>query len=507
MKKEIRIVKNNYAIGERFGLNLSDLPATKRQAVADFFAELDSHLLLPRKQKRTMLNDFAAALSYYAKNGVAIEDALLRLSPKKLGGFYARPPVVWFPLDSAAKIYPLSMKRHTMAVFRLSVYFKEDVVPELLQMALTFTIKRFPCFATTVKNGVFWHYLDASKRRYDVEPETERPCAPLSVWASGSQSFRVLYFKNRMSVEFFHILTDGSGGMKFISTLAAEYLRLLGHEIPCAGNVLNIDETPPVEEAENGFDLAEPTEKSSGFADSPAVQMSGALSFLRPCQVIHFELNSAQLLAAARGRQASVTAYLLALIFVACRCATDEQKGSIQIQVPVNLRKYYDSKTIRNFSLYCSVKMPLHRITDVDAMLPDITRQLAEKTARKPMNEMMNAANSFVKSLKFIPLVVKRPVARIVYGFLGDKVFTNTLSNLGVVSFPDEMASHIEKLDFVLGTGVTNRAACSMVTFKDKAVLTVSKLTCDPSFEEKLLELFHAEGLHPVVYGSDRYED
>ncbi|MGI6151450.1 MAG: hypothetical protein ACOYIR_05815 [Christensenellales bacterium] len=506
MSKRIRTNKEIFAI-KGIGLNLSDLPETQRPAVTEFFSQLDRRLLLPKKQKRAMIGDFAAALSYYARMGVSIEEALRRLNPQRLGGFYSRPPVLWFPLDAAAKIYPLSMKRHTMSVFRLSVYFKEDVVPELLQMALTFAIKRFPSFATTVKNGVFWHYLDASKRRYDVEPETERPCAPLSVWASGSQSFRVLYDKNRMSVEFFHILTDGAGGMKFISTLAAEYLRLLGHSIPCSGNVLDIDEIPPVEETENGFDLAEPTARISGFADSPALQMSGALSFLKPCQVLHFELSSAQLLSVARGKQASVTAFLLALIFVAARYATDEQRGNIHIQVPVNLRKYYDSETIRNFSLYCSVKLPVHRISDVDALIPEIAVQLAEKTAKQPMNEMMNAANALVRSLKFVPLFVKRPVARLIYGFLGDKVFTTTLSNLGVVNFPKEMTPHIEKLDFVLGTGVTNRAACSMVTFEDKAVLTVTKLTCDPSFEEKLLQLFHAEGLHPKVYGSDRYED
>ena len=87
----------------------------------------------------------------------------------------------WFPLDSAAKIYPLSMTHGRMAVFRLSAYLKEEVIPELLQMALTFTIKRFPSFATTIKKGFFWHYLDTSKRRYSLEAETSVPCRPLKL--------------------------------------------------------------------------------------------------------------------------------------------------------------------------------------------------------------------------------------------------------------------------------------------------------------------------------------
>lgn len=90
-----------------------------------------------------------------------------------------------------------------MSVFRLSVYLKQSVVPELLQMALSFTIKRFPSFTTTLKRAFFWHYLDTTKRRFSVEQESGIPCQALKVALSGSQSFRVLYYNNRISVEFF----------------------------------------------------------------------------------------------------------------------------------------------------------------------------------------------------------------------------------------------------------------------------------------------------------------
>ncbi|MEZ4627989.1 MAG: hypothetical protein R2912_07880 [Eubacteriales bacterium] len=37
---------------------------------------------------------------------------------------------------------------------------------------------------------------------------------------------RVRYYHNRIAVEFFHVLTDGTGGQVFLQTLVAEYLRL-----------------------------------------------------------------------------------------------------------------------------------------------------------------------------------------------------------------------------------------------------------------------------------------
>ena len=38
--------------------------------------------------------------------------------------------------------------------------------------------------------------------------------------------FRVRYYENRISVEFFHALTDGTGAIKFLSTLVGEYIKL-----------------------------------------------------------------------------------------------------------------------------------------------------------------------------------------------------------------------------------------------------------------------------------------
>jgi hypothetical protein len=207
--------------------------------------------------------------------GIDLKTAVERLAPEKLGGFYSRPPIIWYPLDDAAKIYPLSLRHNKMSIFRLSVYLKETVVPELLEIALTFAIKRFPSFATTVKKGFFWHYIDSAKRRYVVEPENEVPCHPLNVSVSGSQSFRMLYYQNRISVEFFHILTDASGGIIFLKTVTAEYLRLLGKDISCTDGVLDINSTPLSEETRNDFPKVEPTKETSGFMDSPAVQMSG----------------------------------------------------------------------------------------------------------------------------------------------------------------------------------------------------------------------------------------
>lgn len=379
-----------------------------------YFA-LAARIDLPRAQKRALISDFRRAAEVLVSRGLSPAEAAARLGHERLGDFYLSAPDYWYPLDDAAKLYPMSMTDGWMSVFRLSAYLDAPVEPSLLQLALDLTMPRFPFFATRIKRGVFWHYIDGVKRRFTVQPETELPCAPMNVAAGDSQSFRVLYYGRRVSVEFFHILTDGTGGLAFL------------------------------------------------------------------------------------------TALLLAFMTEAAHAASDESRGDISIQVPVNMRKFCPSKTLRNFSMYCSVRTPWAEAGEAERLLPDITRQLSERASETAMRGMLASTAEMVRLLGRVPLAVKRPAARIAYGFLGERAFTSTLSNLGAAKLPPEVEAHVEKLDFVLGTGERARAACAMVTLKGLALLSVTKLTDDKTFETRLLSILEGAGVPVKLSGSMPY--
>lgn len=379
-----------------------------------YFA-LAARIDLPRAQKRALISDFRRAAEVLVSRGLSPAEAAARLGHERLGDFYLSAPDYWYPLDDAAKIYPMSMTDGWMSVFRLSAYLDAPVEPSLLQLALDLTMPRFPFFATKIKRGVFWHYIDGVKRRFTVQPETELPCAPMNVAAGDSQSFRVLYYGRRVSVEFFHILTDGTGGLAFL------------------------------------------------------------------------------------------TALLLAFMTEAAHAASDESRGDISIQVPVNMRKFCPSKTLRNFSMYCSVRTPWAEAGGAERLLPDITRQLSERASETAMRGMLASTAEMVRLLGRVPLAVKRPATRIAYGFLGERAFTSTLSNLGAAKLPPEVEAHVEKLDFVLGTGERARAACAMVTLKGLALRSVTKLTDDKTFETRLLSLLEGAGVPVKLSGSMPY--
>ena len=82
------------------------LLAEDLKELKDFFAEFDTHCLVRGKEKKKLKTDFEKAILYYAASGISQSKALTLLDIKNLGGFYVRPPILWFPLDDAAKNLP-----------------------------------------------------------------------------------------------------------------------------------------------------------------------------------------------------------------------------------------------------------------------------------------------------------------------------------------------------------------------------------------------------------------
>ena len=60
----------------------------------------------------------------------------------------------------------------------------------------------------------------------------------------GRCCLRVLYYRNRIAVEYFHVLSDGGGAVTYLKTLVARYLTLrYGAKIPPTDGVLDIERT------------------------------------------------------------------------------------------------------------------------------------------------------------------------------------------------------------------------------------------------------------------------
>ncbi len=151
--------------------------------------------------------------------------------------------------------------------------------------------------------------------------------------------------------------------------------------------------------------------------------------------------------------------------------------------------------------------MPINEIKNNSMMYNLISKQLEEKSSIESMNNMLINTKKLINALKYIPLYFKAFAAKAIYGFLGDKIFSTTLSNVGIITIPKDLEKCIESIDIILGQSLSNRANCSLVTYNNISTLTITKMTKDPSFEENLYKFLIDDGNIIDVEGSPLYED
>lgn len=482
------------------------LDQKSQKDIDDFFIALDQKISLPLVSRNLIFDHFIEAYEYYLDKGESTKKINKIISPNKLSNFYLNKHREFYNLDNAAIVYPLGMRHGQMPMFRISANLNDEIVPCLLQLALDITIKRFPTISAIVKRGFFWHYLESTNNIPIVEEEKDIPCRPISIVLRSYRSFRVLYYKKRISLEVFHAITDGAGAICFLKTLLSVYMELLGKKCDKNEGVLDVDEQVRPQELVNEFKFAKQHGDFNTFVDKQSLQLDGKLTSIVPSKIIHFELNSLELKNIAKKYGGTVTSYILAVQFLAAKKCISKHKGVFNIQVPVNMRKYNGSTTLRNYSMYFNASMDINDIDNKTNLVKEFDKQIKEKGSQKMMEMMMSTTGEIIKRLSALPLFIKGPIMQLVYGHFASSFIGGTLTNLGVVKVPKQMNSFLDKFSVVVVPGRPNRYSSSLITFNDKAVLTVAKAMREETFENEIYQLFKEDGLEVVVEASIDYE-
>lgn len=110
--------------------------------------------------------------------------------------------------------------------------------------------RRFPYYKVRPKRGFFWYYLESYNAPTPLKADTDIPCR---AFAKGDLIFRVLAKNKTISIEFSHILTDGSGGFEFLKSLLLTYFQAAGITIPNAVSFLRPAQVPSEKEFEDSY--------------------------------------------------------------------------------------------------------------------------------------------------------------------------------------------------------------------------------------------------------------
>lgn len=417
----------------------------------------------------------------------------------------------WMRLDNAAKIYPAARRRKWSNVFRLSVTLKEPVDVQVLQTALDATVPRFPSIAARLRRGVFWYYLQQLERAPEIREEHCCPLTRMSRDEIRRCAFRVIAYRNRIALELFHSLTDGNGALVFLKTLLAEYLeQKYSIAVPAELGVLDRREEPDEEELEDSF-LKHAGTVSAGRREQDAWHLSGTPEEDGFRHVTCFRLPVQAALEAAHGYGVSLTTFLAAAMMQALQTLQAEsvpdvrRQKLIKVLIPVNLRPIFGSRTLRNFALYTTPEIdPRLGTYTFEEICRAVHHRMGLDVNAKHMQSMIytNVKDEQGFVVRIMPLFIKNFVMKAVFDAVGERKTCLSLSNLGAVRMPEEMATYVERMDFILGVQATSPYNCGAISFGDTLYINFIRNVREPGLESAFYRVLREQGL-PVLVESN----
>ena len=410
----------------------------------------------------------------------------------------------WLRLDNAAKIYPAARRAEWSNVFRVSATLKEDIDKDVLYSALDVTARRFPSIAVRLRKGVFWYYLEQMSNVPPIRDEYSYPLTKMSKKETRNCAFRVLTYKRRIAVEIFHSLTDGTGAMIFLKSLVAEYIqqKYCTH-IPAEYGVLGRLEEPSSEELEDSFQK-NAGKINAGRGEKTAYKLSGTPEHNGFLNITCLKVPVEDVLSAAHKYNVTLTTFLCAALMKAIQDIQKEKvpnqsrRKPIKVLIPVNLRKLFPSKTLRNFALYITPEiLPKLGEYSFEEICEAVKSKMDTDNTRKQMSMKIaaNVSSEQILAVRIMPLFIKNFVMKAVYDTVGERKSCLTMSNLGAIKLPDEMKEYVERMDFILGVQATIPYNCGVLSLGDTLYINFIRNVRETELESHFCRVLRDMGL------------
>ena len=343
--------------------------------------------------------------------------------------------------------------------------------------------KRFPNFRLRLRRGFFWYYLDYNPNRAYVQEDVSNPCGKLGRKEEGSQLFRVRCFERRIAVEVFHVVCDGTGLLSFIKTLTAEYLaEVYGVTVSKTDGVLDCGAPSDPEEMEDAFRRYAAFRALKDRKEARAYHFRGTPIPRQEIRIITGLIPRKALSAKAASYGVTVTEFLAAVLLQSYADLQNAGAGRLElpvkVSVPVNMRQYYPSRTLRNFSLFLNPGIePKYGAYTLEEIVDEVHHFMRMNLKEKYLNAVMckNLSTELNPVMRVVPLFLKNISLIAAFRLYGESRYSSTLSNLGVIRVPPEMEPYVERFDFMLGTPRYNTGVAGAACFRDTVSLTFTR--------------------------------
>lgn len=395
-----------------------------------------------------------------------------------------------FPIDNASILYLSLMRKDHCNSYRFSMTMTQNVDPEILQNAVDRTYRRFPTVIAGFQPDFFQYYQIPAQNPPQVQPDPG--CLiTMSRKEIRNCAFRVYYREKVISIEAFHALADGYGAIACFTTMVAEYLRLKnGAAIPVSEPLLDLEQAPMLPELEDSY-LQYQEGKPLHLPSRYAYQLPGGNSVRDTVYTHTIQFPAQMLLDASRRHGVSITtlistAMASSVMEIQKKCANTGKLKPVRIMVPVDLRRMFPSRTLRNFILYVLPTLePEDNEKDLTALLGSFGKQMASQLDKDILASIMayNVRTQNSWYFRIVPMSVKLALMRLAYRFFGESNNTVTVTNLGNVRLPEEMQPYVEGIEVTLTPRVRSPYNCAILSYNGQLSIRISRFPKDSELE------------------------
>jgi NRPS condensation-like uncharacterized protein len=422
-----------------------------------------------------------------------------------------REQLAWDKLDNTANLFPVIATEEMSNVYRISVTLTEEIDRVLLQEALNRILPKFLIFRMRLRMGVFWYYFEENTRPTPiVREEYFSPGAYIDKSKNNHYMFRVTYYKCRINLEVFHALTDGAGGITFLKELVYQYLRLRYPELlqvekdKISSGIFLDKEDSYVKNFKKGHAKVYKSEK--------ALCLKGERIPKGEMGVVHGYFPVDQLKAAGKKYGVTINQYLVGVfVYSIYKEYLKSQPSRIPINccVPVNLRPYYESHTMKNFfAMVSAVFRPEKESYTLEEVIDIVATDLKSQITPENLNNIMsyNVSNEKNWILRAVPLFVKNIGIKLVYG-TSAKATTATMTNIGNIELREPYQKYVEHFYTTLSMSKGQNLKGGICSYNGILTVTLSSVLLDTSIQKRFFQTIAKDGVAVAVESNGVYEE
>jgi NRPS condensation-like uncharacterized protein len=182
------------------------------------------------------------------------------------------------------------------------------------------------------------------------------------------------------------------------------------------------------------------------------------------------------------------------------RCEQKKQ-FPVRIMVPIDLRKTFPSKTLRNFILYALPTMEISEYgCGIQQLAHKFSVQIKEHLSKENLGGIIayNVKTQRMPLFKVLPSKLKCGLMRLAYKVFGESNSSLTMTNLGNMDLPEVMIPYVESIILTMMPRMRSPYNCGMYSYNGKFYINLCRFPEESLLEEifvrKLRNAMNCEG-------------